>query len=78
MKAKKTWVTSDYHYHLLITAGDKTYHAKFKQVYYTTKKKFKRIDNPDVIKTNKKLKEFDLIAQIKKDFKVKTVTLVNI
>lgn len=78
MKAKKAWIIGDYHYHLLITAGSKTYHAKFKRVYYTAQKKFKRIDSPDVIKTNKKLKEFDIIAKIKKDFNVKTVTLVNI
>ena len=76
MEAKKMWITDDYFYHLLVTAKNKSYHTKFKRVYYTKNKTFKYIKSLNVININKKLKEYDLIDQIKKDFHVKTVTLV--
>lgn len=75
MKAKKVWITNDYFYHLLVTANNKSYHAKFKRIYYTKNKTFKYIKSLDVINLNKKLREFDIIDKIKKDFHVKIVTL---
>ncbi len=75
MKAKKVWIADDYFYHLLVTANNKSYHTKFKRVYYTKNKTFKYIKSLDVINMNKKLREFDLIDKIKKDFNAKAVTL---
>ena len=75
MKAKKVWITDDCFYHLFVTANNKIYYTKFKRVYYTKNKTFKRIQSLDVINLNKKLKEFDLIDEIKKDFNAKIVTL---
>ena len=75
MEAKKMWITDDYFYHLLVTENNKSYHTKFKRVYYTKNKTFKYIKSLDVINLNKKLREYDLIDKIKRDFSVKTVTL---
>lgn len=66
---QRNWIQIDNSFHLLIDVEGKIFYKKFRVLNAK--------EAPDVmINTNKKLKEFDLMEQIRREFNVRKVEFI--